>query len=53
MPLALAVVLFAPATLGGKVISAGRVVLQQPPYPQPAEPLPPADVLQSDSGFVF
>ena len=53
MPLALAVVLFAPATLGGKVISAGRVVLQQPPYPPPAEPLPPADVLQSDSGFVF
>ena len=53
MPLVLAVVLFAPATLGGKVISAGRVVLQQPPYPPPAEPLPPADVLQSDSGFVF
>jgi hypothetical protein len=53
VPLALAVVLFAPATLGGKVISAGRVVLQQPPYAPPAEPLPPADVLQSDSGFVF
>ena len=53
VPLALAVVLFAPATLGSKVISAGRVVLQQPPYPPPAEPLPPADVLQSDSGFVF
>jgi hypothetical protein len=46
----LAVALFAPATLGGKVISAGRVVLQQPPYSPPAEPLPPADVLQSDSG---
>ena len=53
VPLVLAVVLFAPATLGGKVISAGRVVLQQPPYPPPAEPLPPADGLQSDSGFVF
>jgi Bacterial membrane protein YfhO len=53
VPLVLAVVLFAPATLGGKVISAGRVVLQQPPYPPPAQPLPPADVLQSDSGFVF
>src|SRR3954454_2212528 len=52
-PLVLAVVLFAPATLGGKVVSAGRVVLQQPPYPPPAQPLPPADVLQSDSGFVF
>jgi hypothetical protein len=53
VPLVLAVVLFAPATLGGKVVSAGRVVLQQPPYPPPAQPLPPADVLQSDSGFVF
>jgi hypothetical protein len=53
VPLVLAVVLFAPATLGGKVISAGGVVLQQPPYPPPTEPLPPADVLQSESGFVF
>lgn len=53
MPLVLAILLFAPATLGGKVISAGRVALHQPPYAPPAEPLPPADVLQSDSGFVF
>jgi hypothetical protein len=53
VPLALAVALFAPATLGGKVISGGRVALYWPPYSTPAEPLPPADVLQSDSGFVF
>jgi hypothetical protein len=53
VPLALAVVLFAPATLGSKVISAGRVVPQQPPYSPPTEPLAPAEVLQSDSGFVF
>ena len=53
VPLALAIVLFAPATLGDKVISASHVALYQPPYVPPAEPLGPADVLQSDSGFVF
>ncbi len=53
VPLLLAIVLFAPATLGGKVTSASHVALYQPPYVPPAKPLGPADVLQSDSGFVF
>jgi hypothetical protein len=52
VPFLLAVVLFAPATLGGKVLSAGDLALFEPPFaPDPgAQPSVP---LQFDAAFVL
>jgi hypothetical protein len=52
VPFALAVVLFVPATLGDKVISASDVMQYWPPFSSPTGGQP-TDVLQADSGFVF
>ncbi len=52
-PFVLAIVLFAPATLGDKVISASNVALYSPPFTPPPGNAVPSDGLQSDSGFVF
>lgn len=51
VPFLLAVVLFAPATLGGKVLAASNVALYAPPFS--AGNTQPSDAIQSDSGFVF
>src|SRR5689334_3072213 len=53
VPVVLAVLLFAPATLGNKVISASNVQSYAPPYPPPAGNPQPSDILQGDSGLVF
>jgi hypothetical protein len=47
----LAIVLFAPATLGGKVLAAGDLPLYQPPFAPPAGK--PQNPLQYDAAFVF
>jgi hypothetical protein len=52
VPFVLAIVLFAPATLGGKVISASNLMLYWPPFSPPAGS-EPTDLIQGDSGFVF
>ena len=49
----LAVLLLAPATLGGKVISAGDMALFQAPFPPPGPGAAPENPLQFDSAFVF
>ncbi len=51
--LLLAVLLLAPATLGGKVISAGDMALFQAPFPPPPVGSAPDSPLQFDSAFVF
>jgi hypothetical protein len=49
----LAVILFAPATLGGKVLSASDIPLFKPPFePQPAGARP-ENPLQFDAAYVF
>ena len=53
VPLLLAVVLFAPATLGGRVLSAGDQVLFEPPFVPPAQSAGPANPLQYDAAYVF
>ena len=52
VPFALAVLLFASATLGDKVISASNLALYSPPFTAQSANLP-SDGLQADSGFVF
>lgn len=53
VPFVLAVVLLAPAALGGKILSASNVALYSAPFSPPAGNAQPSDVIQSDSGFVF
>ena len=49
----LAVVLLAPSTLGGKVLSAGDLALYEPPFLTKQAPTEPQNELQFDSAFVF
>jgi hypothetical protein len=53
VPLLLAVVLFAPATLGGKVLSASDLPLFQAPFPEQPPDARPENPLQFDAGFIF
>jgi hypothetical protein len=52
LPFILAVVLFAPATVGGKVLSASDLALFSPPFRQPPGTAP-ENPLQFDAGYVF
>lgn len=52
VPFVLAVVLFAPATLGDKVISASNLALYSPPF-TPQDLSLPSDQIQIDSAFMF
>ncbi len=49
----LAVVLFWPATIGDRVLSAGDIPLFEPPYPAPTAATHPANGLQFDAANVF
>jgi hypothetical protein len=53
IPFVLAVVLFAPATVGGRVLSASDILLFDPPFPPPAPGFKAANQLQYDSAAVF
>ena len=53
LPFLLAAILFAPATFGGRVLSASDIPLFEPPFePQPAGARP-ENPLQFDSAYVF
>ena len=49
----LAVILLAPATLGGKVMSASDIPLFEPPFTPPPAGESPENPLQFDSAYVF
>ena len=51
VPFLLATALFAPSTIGGKVLSASDIPLTAAPYPQPGPAA--ANPLQYDAGYVF
>jgi Bacterial membrane protein YfhO len=53
LPFLLAVILLAPATLGGKVMSAGDIALFKPPFPPQPAGEQPENPLQFDSAYVF
>jgi hypothetical protein len=53
VPFVLAVVLFAPATLGGKVLSAADMPLYQPPFLDQPAGTKPQNPLQADAAYVF
>jgi hypothetical protein len=53
LPFVLAVILLAPATLGGKVMSAGDIALFEPPFPPQPAGEQPENRLQFDSAYVF
>lgn len=53
VPFFLAVVLFAPATVGGKVLSAGDLALFSPPFPPQPAGAEPGNELQFDAAYVF
>src|SRR4051812_38230128 len=53
VPLVLAVILFAPATLGGRVLSASDIPLFSPPFPPQPAGTAPQNPLQFDAAYVF
>jgi Bacterial membrane protein YfhO len=53
VPFVLAVVLFAPATVGGKVLSASDIPLFSAPYPPPPAGAQPRNPLQFDAAYTF
>ncbi len=53
IPFLLALVLLAPAILGGKVMSASDVVLFSPPFPPQPPGAVPENPMQFDSAYVF
>jgi Bacterial membrane protein YfhO len=53
VPFLLAVVLFAPATVGGKVLSAADMPLFEAPFTPPAGLAAPRNPLQYDAAYVF
>ena len=53
VPFLLAVLLFAPATLGGKVLSASDIPLFAPPFPAQPAGARPENALQYDAAYVF
>jgi hypothetical protein len=53
LPLVLAVILLAPATVGGRVMSAGDIPLFDPPFPPQPAGERPENPLQFDSAYVF
>lgn len=53
VPFLLAVVLFAPATVGGKVLSASDLPLFRPPFPAQPPGSEPQNGLQFDAAYVF
>jgi hypothetical protein len=53
VPFLLAVVLLAPATLGGNVLSAADLTHFEAPFPPPPAGVEPENELQFDSAFVF
>ncbi len=53
LPLLLAIVLFAPSTVGGKVLSPADLTLLQAPYPQPPPGTRAGNPLQYDAAYTF
>jgi hypothetical protein len=53
LPFLLAVALFAPSTVGNKVLSSTDLQLFNAPNPQPPAEATPANPLQADFGYVF
>jgi hypothetical protein len=53
LPFVLALILLAPATLGGKVLSASDIPLFSAPLPPPPAGARPENPLQFDSAYVF